>query len=184
MLGRLVSLGLGPATAGMVRARRAERAARAAAGRAALGAIDGLLESEFADEVVNRVLASPATKRALGTAFSGPLVEAVARDVVEYAVLDRVLDQVLADETLERVVARLIDSRVLDEAVTRLLESEDLWVLVDEVAQSPAVTDAIGRQGVSFAGRVAGDVRQRSQRADVRLEVAARRLLRRGPPQA
>jgi hypothetical protein len=72
----------------------------------------------------------------------------------------------------------VIQSPLLDEAVERLLESEDLWLLVDEVARSPAVTEAIGSQGLGFADQVAQDVRNRSLRADDRLEHAARRLLR------
>jgi hypothetical protein len=74
-------------------------------------------------------------------------------------------------------VARLIDSPLVDEAVARLLESEDLWLLVDEIAASPAVTEAISKQSVSFAGQVAGAVRTRSLSADDRLEGAVRGLV-------
>jgi uncharacterized RDD family membrane protein YckC len=49
--------------------------------------------------------------------------------------------------------------------------------MVDEIAHSPAVTDAIGEQSVGFAEQVAGQVRVRSQRADARVERVARRLL-------
>jgi hypothetical protein len=79
----------------------------------------------------------------------------------------------------ERLVARVIQGPLLDEAVSRLLESEDLWLMVDVIAQSPAVTEAIGRQSIGFADQVAGAVRDRSFNADERLEFAARRLLRR-----
>jgi hypothetical protein len=78
-----------------------------------------------------------------------------------------------------RLVAHVIDSGVVDEAVARLLESEDLWILVDEIARSPAVTDAISHQGMGLADQVAGVVRDRSRTADARLERVARRLLRR-----
>ena len=63
--------------------------------------------------------------------------------------------------------------------MARLLESEELWLLVDEIARSPAVTEAIGQQSIGFADQVAGAVRTRSFSADDRLEGAARRLLRR-----
>ena len=68
----------------------------------------------------------------------------------------------------------------------RLLQSDDLWLVVDEVASSPAVTAAISRQSVSFAEEVAGGVRARSAGADAWLERRARRLLRRraAPPPA
>src|SRR2546430_2632987 len=62
-----------------------------------------------------------------------------------------------------------------------LLRNEALWVLVEEIAQSPVVTAAIGQQGVGFANQVAGVVRQRSGAADDRLERLVRRLARRTP---
>jgi hypothetical protein len=63
--------------------------------------------------------------------------------------------------------------------VERLLESEELWVLVDEIARSPAVTQAITQQSLGFADQVAGGVRERSRDADGMLERAARRIVRR-----
>jgi hypothetical protein len=65
--------------------------------------------------------------------------------------------------------------------VDRLLESEDLWLLVEEIARSPAVTEAITQQSMGFADQVADGVRGRSRRADDWLERAARRALRRAP---
>jgi hypothetical protein len=58
---------------------------------------------------------------------------------------------------------------------------EELWIVIDEVARSPAVTDAIAHQGVGFAGQVAGELGKRSRRADAHLERLARKLLRRRP---
>jgi hypothetical protein len=78
----------------------------------------------------------------------------------------------------------VLESRLVDEAVQRVLDGEELWLVVDEIAKSPAVTEAIGRQSLSFADQVAGQVRNRSRSADARLEQAARRVLRRraAPP--
>ena len=173
--------------------RRASSAAADAAGRAALAGLDALLDWRYTDEAVQRVLSSPVADRAVGHALRGPLVDAIARDLTRYAVLQRVADELVADEAeLERVVGSVVDSpvvqraatqvlgsRLLDTIVERLLESEELWLMVDEIAHSPAVTDAIGQQSVGFADQVAGQVRVRSQRADARLEGVARRLLRR-----
>ena len=66
----------------------------------------------------------------------------------------------------------------------RLPQSEEVWALVDEIARSPAVTEAIAQQSMGFAGQMAGEVRVSSQRADAGLERMARRLLRREPPGA
>lgn len=107
---------------------------------------------------------------------SGLLDEALASPAFE-----RLTQQIVDSPSMERLVVRVIDSRLVDAAVARLLENEDLWVVVDEVARSPAVTEAIGQQSLGFAGQITGAVRARSIRADARLERAARRLLRRSP---
>jgi hypothetical protein len=169
------------------------RAAGRQAETVALGALDAVLASRLTAEALDRVLASDLARGALGRALEGPLVEALARDVVRYAVVERLADVIGEDPELERIVARAVDSaamermvvrvlesKLVDEAVRRLLEGEELWLVVDEIAQSPAVTEAIARQSVSFADQVAGQVRDRSRSADARLERAAKRVLRRG----
>jgi hypothetical protein len=93
--------------------------------------------------------------------------------------LDELADRVLDSPAAERLVARVIQGPLFDEAVARLLESEDLWVLIDTIARSPIVADAIGRQGVGFADQFADAVRDRTLNADDRLELAVRGLLRR-----
>jgi hypothetical protein len=50
---------------------------------------------------------------------------------------------------------------------------------VEEVARSPAVTEAITQQSMGFADQVADGVRAGTRRADDWLERAARRALRR-----
>ncbi|MDX6635225.1 MAG: hypothetical protein QOF06_1428 [Solirubrobacterales bacterium] len=178
-----------PATAAVSVALRAERGVRRTVGRraedAALATLDAVLASRVGAEAVDRVLASELASRTLGKVLEGPLVEAVARDVVRYGVLERLADSVLDSPAAERVLVRVLDSKLLDEAVRRLLEGDELWLVVDEVAQSPAVTEAITRQSVGFADQVAGGVRGRSRNADAWLERAARHALRRppaGPP--
>lgn len=123
----------------------------------ALSALDVALNSSLAQEVLDRILASQLTDD----------------------VLDRVLGQALNSPDAERLVGRVIDSRVVDAAVVRLLDTEGLWVLVDEIAGSPAVTAAISQQGIGFANQVAGAMRDRSRTADDRVERIARRFTRR-----
>jgi hypothetical protein len=122
--------------------------------RLTLATLDALLASRVGEEAVDRVLDSALAKRAIARA-----VERVADEMGEGPALD---------------------SPAMDRLVARLLESEELWLIVDEIAQSPAVTEAITRQSVGFADQVAGQVRDRSRSADARLERAARRMLRRG----
>ena len=170
---------------------------------AAAAALDAVLRSRLSGDLVERVAASPLAGRALQGALEGPLVEAFAHDLVRYRVADRLLSEELVEQTtarvlegpelervvhaaldsptVERLIGSAIQSRLLDETVVRLLQSDDLWLLVDEIAQSPAVTAAIAGQSASFADQVAGGVRARSRSADAWLERRARRMLRRRP---
>ena len=101
--------------------------------------------------------------------------------------LERILEQLLESPGAERLVTQIVESRLVEQAVTelvddtaaRLPQSQAVWTLIHEVAQSPAVTDAISQQGKGMADQFAGEVRQRADRVGDRLERAARRLLHR-----
>jgi hypothetical protein len=90
----------------------------------------------------------------------------------------RLGDRVLDSPQAERLVARVIESKLVDEAVARLLESKDLWLLVDEIARSPSVREAISEQSMGFAEELAAEARTRSRSGDARVERLARRLFR------
>jgi hypothetical protein len=139
-----------------------------------LGTIDVVLASRFALEVVDHVVASPLVDRTAQRLLTGPEVE-------------RLLDMALRSERVEQLLTEALESRLADETITRLIDdtitrllaSEGLWVLIDEVAASPAITEAITQHGVGFADQVADEVRDRSRHADAWMETIARRLLRR-----
>jgi hypothetical protein len=177
---------LRPAAGAVSAALRLEREARRALGRrlgdTTLSALDAAMASRIAEEAVDRAITSGLAERAIGRALEGPFVDALAKDLARHAVIERIADHLLAEGTVEHTLDRVFaERRLIDEAVDRLIESEDLWRLVEEIAQSPAVTEAITRQSVGFADQVAGGVRRRSRNADARLERAARRALRRPP---
>jgi hypothetical protein len=198
--GRLAGVALRPAA-------RIVRMGGRVAEDVTLATVDRVLESPVAGEVVDRIADSALVQRGVSRALSGPLVEQISRDLVRYAVLERVAETVLEGDlidrtatrvldgpelervvdhaldspAMERLVRRVIESKLLDEAVARLLESEELWLLVDEIARSPAVTEAITQQSLGFADQVAGGVRSRSRNVDDWLERKARRALRRAP---
>ncbi len=136
----------------------------------------GRLALSAPSEAAGRAAAG-ATSRAADIASRSGLAAADALLRSEF--LEELADRVLDSPAAERLVARVIQGPLFDEAVARLLESEDLWLLIDTIARSPTVTDAIGRQGVGFADQFAGAVRERTLDADDRLEVAVRGLLRR-----
>jgi hypothetical protein len=133
-------------------------------------------------------------EHAVERALAGPLVDKMARELVRQAVIERVMEELLAGGTADHVVARVVespateelvarvvDSRLTEATVAKLLSSAQLWVLVDEIAQSPAVMEAVTHQSRSFADQVAEDIRVRSRGADAAVERTARRIVRRRP---
>src|SRR5829696_1761952 len=110
----------GGARVGIVVGRQATRpmafvvsAGQRAGARLALDAVDALLASTTADVATDRVLASPWTARTVNKALTGPLVDVAARDIAEGAVLERVLDEVLATEVLDHIVDRAEEAGVV-----------------------------------------------------------------------
>ena len=156
--------------------RRAERDARNAAGDitrwATLTVLDGILASSAADEAVDRVLASRWAERTVVQAVDGEQAQRALVAALESPALERALTQMIESRLVDDAIAR-----VVDRTLARLPESPALWSLIDEIAQSPAVREAINRQSVGFAEELAGEVRERTRRADDQLEGAAKRLL-------
>jgi hypothetical protein len=93
--------------------------------------------------------------------------------------IDLVLERIEAAGVAQRVAQRILEDGIAEQVVTLLLESEELWVLVDEIARSPSVTEAITHQSAGFVDQVTDTVRERSRDADAWVERAARRLRRR-----
>jgi hypothetical protein len=155
----------------------------------------GLLEDGIAEEIAARVLNGPEIERLVDVTLDSERLRETLLAALERPGAERLVAQALESPGMERLVTRAVDSRladetvvrIVDETVSRLAEREALWTLIDEIARSPAVTEAISQQGMGFADQIAGDVRERSRHADARLENVAMRLLRRrrgsaGPP--
>src|SRR6185436_19040864 len=77
------------------------------ANAAATATFDALLESRTTAQLVDRLIDSPLVERALGRALEGPLVEALGRDVVRYAVVERVAEAILTDEAIDAMLDRI-----------------------------------------------------------------------------
>jgi hypothetical protein len=130
-----------------------------------------------------RLVATTTSAAAKATTDAGLIL--LARALATQAALDAV-DVVLRSPAARRAVRTAIRGPLPEVAARaavheRVLEREGVEQLVEEIASSPLVAQAIARQGAGFADRVAGEVAQRSQRADDRLERATRRLLHRRP---
>jgi hypothetical protein len=93
--------------------------------------------------------------------------------------LQAIVDQLMRSKGATGLIDTFFDSGLFNRVVDRLLSSDGLWRLVDEIAASPAVTAAISQQGLGFAEQLGGAVRERSRRADQRVERAANHLTRR-----
>jgi hypothetical protein len=167
----------------------AERAVRTLAeGRLPDLAIRTLIREGIASRVAEELIAGGVARQVTDRLLTGPELDEIVCAVVDDPRTGALVAHVLETDGTERIVAQLLESRVVDAAVTRALAGEELWRVVEAVAGSEAVTEAITRQGVGFADQVADDIGERSRRADARLERAANRLLRRrerpggGPP--
>jgi hypothetical protein len=150
-------LGLGRRAWRLSEGRRT--AARGAAEDALLGALDHVLHR----------------------AIQRGLVQTVVDELLAEGVVDQVAERVLSGPELDRVAERVLDSAGTERLVAQVLASRELWVLVDEIARSPSVTEAISHQGAGFADQVVGEVGEGTRRADAWLERAARRMLGRTP---
>jgi len=135
-----------------------------------------MLEDGFAEQIVTGVLEGPELERIIGRALdSGRTQDGLAR-ALESEGVERLLKRLLNSPASERLLSEVLQSRLLEETVTRLLESEELWILVDEIARSPSVTEAITHQSAGFIDEVTDKVRNRSRDADALMERAARRI--------
>lgn len=99
------------------------------------------------------------------------IVDAIANHEGTAKLVARIVESDAADQ----LVRHAIDSGLLDTALERLLLREQLWIVIDEIARSPAVAEAIAHQSRSAAGEVVEGVRDGSRRADAWVERLARR---------
>jgi hypothetical protein len=116
---------------------RPVRAAADGAGRMALAGLDAVLGWRYTEEAIRRVLDSPVAGRTVEHALGGPLVDAVARDLVRYAVLERVVDELAAGDSLERVLARAEAADLPQRVLERLLEDGVADRMADRLLEGP-----------------------------------------------
>ena len=189
--------------------RREQERARDLAERSLDAALHRAVASDWAGDLAERLLTSPQADAALRRLLTGPVVDRIVvalvetrvverataeliaaevparilEQVLEGQVVDEVVTRLLADESLERTVETLLtrwfEGPLYDEVVNRVLASAELWRLVDEIAHSPEVLEAITAGSASMAGEMADQVRRRTIVADDVAERVARRVLRR-----
>jgi hypothetical protein len=136
----------------------------------AFGALDAVVSRMLEEDVIDRVL-----ERAEATGIA----QHVADRILEDEIAEQIAERLLAGPELERILESAFRSSLPDQLISELLASEAVWILVDEIARSPSVTEAIAHQGTGFLDQVAAKARDRSQTADARLQRIARRIARR-----
>jgi hypothetical protein len=134
-----------------------------------------------ADAVIDSGLVLEQRTRAALTARGRQLALDTLDALLTSDAIDLVLERIEAAGVAQRVAQRILEDGIAEQVVTLLLESEELWVLVDEIARSPSVTEAITHQSAGFVDQVTDTVRDRSREADAWVERAARRIGRRRP---
>ena len=77
----------------------------------------------------------------------------------------------------------MLESHLVDELTERVLRSPELERVVEYVATSPLVLDAVASQTRSMADEMALNVRRRAESADDAAERTVRSWLRRPRPQ-
>ncbi len=173
----LVRLPLSVAATALALAREIELEGR----RRTLDALDDAFLAAV-DMVLARVLSDDVVDRALTLVEETGVAQHVTERLLDDGIAEQLAQRVLAGPDTERLLATAMEGPLVEEAVAQLLANEALWVLVDEIAQSPSVTAAISHQGTGFFEEVAERARDRSRNADARLERIARRIGRRRPP--
>jgi len=136
------------------------------------------------DAVVTRLATGDTVDRLVDRVAAAGLAERLADRILRDGIAEQIAQRAIAGPELERVIADALESRLPEAVVSHLLQSEALWILVDEIARSPSVTEAIAHQGSGFVDQVAGVARDRSRAGDAWVERAAHRVIGRRPKPA
>jgi uncharacterized RDD family membrane protein YckC len=136
-------------------------------------------------------------ERAVEGMLSGPLPEAVARQLVEHHVVERALAESLETmtahrdepnperERLARAVEQALAGPAFEQRATdiaeRVVQTEGFKRALSATLESPEIRSALARQTAGFGAEIAASLRGRLRRLDDQAESAAHRALGRRP---
>lgn len=120
------------------------------------------------ESAAGSLLAAPEAERALDNVLAGTLPETVGRSLVQHQVVERVARESLDDGQTIRMVESVLASPEFEAALHRVLAS-------------PALREALTQQTTSYSDQVVERLRQRTYRADERVERRPRAWARRAP---
>lgn len=158
--------------------------------RATEGAIETVVGSQAVQDSIERVVASPAMTSAVDAVvgseavqetiervLSGPAVASALETILSPETIDMIADEVARSQMVQKITVAAIEAGEIAPIIDALLEREELWILVQTIAESPAVIDAIRQQGFGFADQVGDEVRGRTRTADEILARTARTFI-------
>lgn len=115
--------------------------------------------------------------------LGSPELERIVVAIVEHEGTDRLADRILDSPLARRIGQQAVDAGVVDALLDRLAERDVFWTLIDTIAGSAAVSEAIAVQSRSAVTDVVDGVRDGAAQADDWLERIALRVVgRRSAP--
>ena len=145
--------------------------------KAVQDSIERVVASPAMTSAVDAVVGSQAVQETLERVVSGPAVASALRTVLSPETVDMIADEVAESQMVQKITVAAIEAGEIAPIIDALLEREELWILVQTIAESPAVIDAIRQQGFGFADQVGDEVRGRSRTADEILARTARTFI-------
>jgi hypothetical protein len=148
---------------------------------------------------LDAVLCAPEVERTVDRVIAGTLPDAIVRSLVEHKVVERLaaelaaeieidaaVDAALEHETTQRLVTAIIASpgldRLLVQATDRALSGPELQRVIQHVAASPEVRQALTKQSTTMAEEMAEGLRVRAETLDDVAERTVRGWFRRPHP--
>jgi hypothetical protein len=145
------------------------------------------------------ILDSPEVARTIDRVIAGTLPDAIVRSLLEHRVAERVASELATTMDLDVAVTAVLDrestqqlvqavlaspgfDRLLVQATDRALTGPEMQRIVQHVASSPEVREALTRQSTSLAEEMVASVRTRAESLDDAAERTVRGWLRRPHP--
>ena len=161
-------------------------------------AVRGRLRSRL-EGLVEDALGAPEVTRVIDRAFAGRLPDAIVTSLLEQRVPERIAAEIadsvdldvaittaLDHETTQQIVQTVLLSpgfdRLLVQATDRALNGPEMQRVIEHVAASPEVREALTRQSATLADEMVTGVRTRAEVLDDAVERTVRGWLRRPRP--
>jgi hypothetical protein len=178
------------------------RVAQRLPGMARLAADGAIVRSQVRlriEAMIESVLGAPEFARAIDRALAGTLPDAIVRSMLDHHVVERLASELadeievdaavaaaLEHETVQNLVAAILASpgldRLLVQATDRALRGPELQRVIEHVAASSEVREALTHQSTTMAQEMADGLRTRAETLDDVAERTVRGWLRRPHP--